>query len=99
VKYALRGRALGADLADDQDSIVDRLCRLGVEEPQASNLAQAAVKFADEETKSLLEELTPEASWLGRAVCRRHVLPSRRTMYRLLQRQTCSWHPQAALIE
>jgi hypothetical protein len=46
-----------------------------------------------------MEELTPEASWLGRVVCRRHVLPSRRTMYLLLRRQTCGWNLQAALIE
>ena len=99
MKTALRGRALGVDLSSDQESIIARLLRLGVDEQQAMELAKVAVRFADEETKALSEELAPEASWRGRVVCRRHMLASRRTMYLLLQRESASWHLQSALID
>lgn len=99
VKTALRGRALGVDLSDDQDSIVDRLCHLGIVEPQAVELAKVAVKFADEESATLVEELAPESSWPGRVVCRKHWVSGRRAMYLLLHRGCNSWHLQSALIE
>lgn len=90
---------LGVDLDEDHDAIFDSLLLLGVEEPQALELARVAVKFASEETAALSEELIPEPTWHGRVVCRRHLLAGRRPMYLVLQRHEKTWRLQSALID
>lgn len=99
MKLPLRGRSLGVDLSGEHDKVAGQLRKLGLVEAQANELAQAACRYADEETQILNDELTPSALWPGMVVCRRHLVGGRRTAYLILERARDTWSLQAALFD
>lgn len=85
MKSPLRGRILQVQLGPSSDQIISTLESLGFTPEQASDVALAAIKYADEETESFVRQLIPKCIWTGSVVLRRHYVGQREKTWLLLK--------------
>lgn len=72
MKRYLRGRHLGVALDGNCETATKQLELLGFTASRASDIAAAAIRYAQEEADTLIRLLTPRDVWGGTAFIRPH---------------------------
>lgn len=99
MKAHVRGRSLGVVLNGDLDVATSQLEKLGFNKSRASEVAAAALRFAEEETDQLERLLTPRSAWPGAAFVRRHLGTQREETWLMLKYDNKStWTLEAAFM-
>lgn len=85
MKAELRGRSLEVGLGGGAQEAAAQLQQRGFPEQRADDVAQAAIKYAEEETGKLVRLLTPRSAWPGTVVLRRHFMERKDDSWLLLR--------------
>lgn len=100
MKQQVRGRAVGVFLAAGNGQVAAQLSARGFEQDRASEVADAAKMFADDEADYLSRKLMPRSAWPGSAVIRRYVDRSRESCWLMLSYEEAQgWRLDAVLVD
>jgi len=98
MKSQLRGRTLRVGLASGCEQAAKKLKDLGFTSERAIDVAEAATKYAEEETALLVRQLTPKSAWPGAVVIRRHLDIQREETWLMLKHEgDMGWTLDSAL--
>lgn len=100
MKQLVRGRTIGVLLAAGSGQVASQLSSRGFEQERASEVADAARMFAEDEADYLSRKLVPRNAWPGSTVIRRYVGRDRESCWLMLSfEQVHGWRLDAVLVD